>query len=201
MSEPFIRRHGLELLLAELGASLPAEPGASVTVRGDLGYVNVRGRAADASFVQSIEKALGQPLPLEPNTSSLGQHRVFWLGPDEWAVVTPATAAARLAEQLQKASSDRHAAVNDLSGGQVALMLKGSGCRELLAKGCTLDLHPSVFSVGDCAQSGLAKANVLIALLDETPTFLIVVRRSFSDYLCRWLAHAGSDEGIAFTES
>ena len=105
------------------------------------------------------------------------------------------------AGSLEEASQDRHVAVNDLSGGQIALELKGPNCRDLLAKGCTLDLHPSVFSVGDCAQSGLAKASVLIALTDETPTFLVVVRRSFSDYLCRWLAHAGSDEGIVFTEA
>ena len=187
MSEPFTRRHGLEGLLAEPGGSRQADPGASVTVRGDLGYVNVRGRASDASFVQSIEQAVGQPLPLEPNTSSFGQHKLFWLGPDEWAVVTPASGAARLAKQLEEASQDRHVAVNDLSGGQIALELKGPNCRDLLAKGCPLDL--------------LAKASVLIALTDETPTFLVVVRRSFSDYLCRWLAHAGSDEGIVFTRS
>jgi sarcosine oxidase subunit gamma len=201
MSDPFNRRHGLEPLLPELGGSRPADPGASVTVRSDLGYINVRGRASEASFVRSIEQVLGQPLPLEPNRSSLGQHQVFWLGPDEWAAVTPATGAARLAKQLEQASADRHVAVNDLSGGQVALVLEGPKCRDLLAKGCTLDLHQSVFSVGECAQSGLAKASVLIALTDETPTFLVVVRRSFSDYLCRWLAHAGSDEGIVFTES
>ncbi len=201
MPEPFLRRHGLEPFLAEQGGSLPPDPGVSVTVRGDLGYVNVRGRVSDASFVQPVEKALGQPLPVEPNTASLGQHQVFWLGPDEWAVITGAAGAAGLAQQLEKALSRSHASVNDLSGGQLALLLRGPACRELLAKGCTLDLHPSVFSIGDCAQSGLAKASVLIALTDQTPTFVVVVRRSFSDYLCRWLAHAGSDEGIVFAES
>jgi sarcosine oxidase gamma subunit len=30
---------------------------------------------------------------------------------------------------------------------------------------------------------------------------MIVIRRSFSDYLCRWLTHAGRDEGIAFKDS
>ena len=80
-----------------------------------------------------------------------------------------------------------------------ALQLQGPGVRTLLAKGCTLDLHPSVFTISSCAQSGLAKANVLLCLADEAPTFIVVVRRSFADYLCRWLAHAGRDMGIAFT--
>jgi sarcosine oxidase subunit gamma len=148
--------------------------------------------------VNSVEKVLGQALPIEPNTVSSGRHQVFWLGPDEWLVVTPAGGAAELAGRLQQASSGSHASVNDISGGQVALVLEGPKSRDLLAKGCTLDLHPDVFSVGDCAQSGLAKAGVLLALVDDKPSFMIVVRRSFSDYLCRWLAHAGSDEGITF---
>jgi sarcosine oxidase subunit gamma len=64
-----------------------------------------------------------------------------------------------------------------------------------------LDLHPGVFAVGDCAQSGLAKANVVLALVDDKPTFMVVVRRSFSDYLYRWLAHAGSDDGVTFRDA
>lgn len=201
MSRPLDRRHGLEPLLAELSGSRTADPGASVTIRNDLGHINVRGRAADAGFVQSVEQVLGQALPVKPNTVSLDQHEVFWLGPDEWLIVTPAAAAAELAGRLQKATSDTHASVNDISGGQVVLILQGAKCRDLLAKGCTLDLHRGTFAVGDCAQSGIARANVLLALVDETPTFMIVIRRSFSDYLCRWLTHAGRDEGIAFKDS
>lgn len=199
MSESPLRRHGLEAFLAEPGEAAASETGISVTVRGDLGHINLRGRTADAGFVETAGKALGQALTLEANTFSAGEHYVCWLGPDEWLVVTPVSGAAALAERLERALADTHAAVNDLSGGQVALMLRGPQCRELLAKGCTLDLHAREFAVGDCAQSGLAKANVLLALVDESPTFMIVVRRSFADYLCRWLAHAGRDHGIAFS--
>ena len=201
MSEPIVRRHGLEPLMAGLSGKGPADPGVSVTVRGDLGHINLRGRASNAEFMQPVERALGQALPTRPNTFSADRHQVFWLGPDEWLIVTAAAEAAELAERLKQATSGTHASVNDISGGQIALMLKGAKCRDLLAKGCTLDLHPGVFTHGDCAQSGLARANVLLALVDETPTFLIVVRRSFSEYLCRWLAHAGDDEGIAFEDS
>lgn len=201
MSEPFVRRHGLEPLLQELSGARTADPGVSVTIRGDLGHINVRGRASDAGFLQPVEKVLGQALPIEPNSVSIERHQVFWLGPDEWLVITPADRAADLAGELQQATSGSHASVNDISGGQIALLLQGAKCRELLAKGCTLDLHPSVFTVGDCAQSGLARANVLLASVDETATFMIVVRRSFSEYLCRWLAHAGSDVGIAFRDA
>ncbi|HSM31770.1 MAG TPA: sarcosine oxidase subunit gamma family protein [Woeseiaceae bacterium] len=198
MSDSLVRRHGLESFLAEPAAMPSGDAGATLTVRGDLGHINLRGRASDDAFLRSAEQALGQALPVEPNTFSTGQHHVCWLGPDEWLVVTPVAGAAELAGRLEQALAPVHAAVNDVSGGQIALILRGAKCRELLARGCTLDLHPREFKPGDCAQSGLAKANILIASLDDAPTFMLIVRRSFSDYLCRWLAHSGSDAGIVF---
>jgi len=198
MSDSLARRHGLEAFLAGPARPPSGEPGATVTVRGDLGHINLRGRASDDAFLRSAGQALGQALPVEPNTVSTGQHHVCWLGPDEWLVVTPVGGAAELAARLEQTLDSMHAAVNDISGGQIALTLRGPTCRELLARGCPIDLHPREFKPGDCAQSGLAKANILISLLDDAPTFMLVVRRSFADYLCRWLAHAGGDAGIVF---
>ena len=93
---------------------------------------------------------------------------------------------------------DHDATLNDLSGGQILLRLSGARVEKLLAKGCPIDLHENAFPAGACAQSGLAKANILIARVDATGTFDVVVRRSFSDYLLNWLAHAGSADGIDF---
>ena len=198
MSESVPSRHGLEPFLAAESTHDGKDRAAWITVCSDLGHVNVRGVAADPVFVSAVEGVLQQPLPLAPNTMTQAAHRVFWLGPDEWLVVTAAPQAADLAAALQQATSGMHASVNDLSGGQVALVLEGPGARDLLAKGCPLDLHPQVFKAGDCAQSAIAKSNVLLGLLDDAPTFIIVVRRSFADYLCRWLARAGKTFGIAF---
>lgn len=163
----------------------------------ELGHVNLRGNPADAGFVSAAEKALGQALPLAANTVSIGAYRVYWLGPNEWQVVTPPERTADVVGALEKKLAGMHVAVNDLSGGQVALHLAGSHVPDLLARGCTLDLHPAVFKAGDCAQSGLAKAVVLIGCIDASPVYEIIVRRSFSEYLLRWLSqithsHAGS---------
>ena len=136
MSESLVRRHGLEPLLAAPGKFRAAEPAVTVTVRGDLGHINLRGRASDPAFLQVAEQELGAALPVEPNTVSDGEYRVCWLGPDEWLVVAPVANAANLAQRLEKALSSSHAAVNDISGGHVALILEGPGCRDLLARGC-----------------------------------------------------------------
>ena len=153
----------------------------------DLGHVNLRGDSGDDHFVDRVAKVIGQRLPVEPNTLSVADHRVYWLGPNEWQIVTEPGRAAEIVNDLEDALIDRHIAVNNLSGGQVALHLTGTDVPELLALACTLDLDPSVFGVGDCAQSGLAKANVLLGYIDAAPVYEIIVRRSFSEYLLRWL--------------
>jgi sarcosine oxidase subunit gamma len=66
----------------------------------------------------------------------------------------------------------------------------------VFAKGCTLDFHPRAFSNGMCAQSGLARANVLFALPESDDEFLVVVRRSFADYLLCWLHDAATGSGV-----
>ena len=199
MSDAVRSQHGLESFLDEAAGNAPEHGAARITVRGDLGHVNLRGAATDPAFVSAVKAAIQQPLPLTPNTVSQGEHHVFWLGPDEWLVVTARQQAAAAVQRLEQATSRMHASVNDLSGGQVALMLEGPGARELLAKGCPLDLHPQVFGPGECAQSGLARANVLLGVADDAPTFIIIVRRSFADYVCRWLASAGREFDISFS--
>ena len=167
------------------------------TVR-DVGYINLRGNPQDDKFRKAAEAVLEQSLPVEPNTISAGEKRIFWLGPDEWLVASSLETTPALLSRLIESLSGFHAAVNDISGGNLALRLVGAGTRDVLAKGCTLDLHPSVFEVGSCAQSGLGKAVALLALVDDAPTFDVIVRRSFSDYLIKWLRHSGREYGIEF---
>ena len=55
----------------------------------------------------------------------------------------------------------------------------------MLARGCALDLHPSVFPPGSCAQTLLARAQVILYRTDEE-AFRLLVRPSFADYVRAW---------------
>jgi len=157
-------------------------------VLASMGQLNLRGRPDDAEFARAIESVLQQALPLEPNTVSTGHHRLFWLGPDEWMVIAERSQLADIAGRLEAAVRGLHAAVNDVSSGHVLMRLCGPQAVDVLAAGCTLDLHPKTFPPGRCAQTGLAKAAVLLYPLDSPAAFELVVRRSFADYLLRWLS-------------
>jgi sarcosine oxidase subunit gamma len=67
----------------------------------------------------------------------------------------------------------------------------GPRARDLLAHGCALDLHPRVFGPGRCAQTMLARAQVV--LLPRPDDFLVLVRSSFAAYLSEWLLDAATE--------
>ena len=202
MAERISRRHGLEGALERLQVRAPDDARLRVTVMASVGHLNLRGDPADTRFVEAVEGVLQRPLPVTPNTVSDGDHRIFWLGPDEWLLSTPRAGLPALVADLDKALEGLHAAVNDLGAGQVLLRLQGAACREVLAAGCTLDLHPAVFTPGRCAQTGLAKAAVLLAPLGDPDAaggqdgMDLVVRLSFADYLLDWLAAMAGERGL-----
>mgnify|MGYP001546178820 FL=1 len=160
MPEHGKHRHGLESFLATAPAAEDAA--VSITVRADTGFVNLRGSPGNPAFLDAAAGSLGQNLPLAPNRMSFGDRRIYWLGPDEWLIVTTAGDAARTALALGEACSGVHVAVNDVSGGNIALHLTGDTARDVLARGSTLDLHPDELSESSCSQSGLARANLLL---------------------------------------
>ena len=163
-----------------------------------LGHVNLRGDPGDGGFTSAAAGVLGFGLPTEPDTTGgKGGLLALWLGPDEWLVVTPPDAQTSLAQSLATALDGIHASVTDVTGGQTVITLSGPKARDVLAKGCPLDLHPSVFRPGDCAQTLLAKANVTIRCVDDAPSFELIVRRSFADYAALWLHDAALEYGAA----
>lgn len=199
MSEPMRSESPLVRFdLAARSKEARGDAGIRVRERALLGHLSLRGSAADPRFVAGVETAVGVAPPIAPNTVREAQRNaVYWLGPDEWLLVTAGERRSALERELRAALDGVPAAITDVSGGQTVVVIRGARARELLAKGCPLDLHPRAFDVGQCAQSHLAKAPVLIRLLDREPAFEIVVRRSFADYLWLWMEDAAGEYGWA----
>jgi sarcosine oxidase subunit gamma len=163
-----------------------------------LGYrtlVNLRGRPEDGPFPDAVEKAFGVSLPLVPNTwSGAAERAALWLGPDEWLLLASDGEAAGIEKAIRDAcGDDPWLSVVDLSHNYSGLSLAGPAAREVLAKGCPLDLHPRAFGRNACAQSILAKTRMLLRLVDDEPSFEIWVRNSFARYMAEWLLDAAAE--------
>lgn len=185
-------------------AAVTPAPAASLSLRERpfRGLLDLRLDPAVPAGRNAAQAALGLALPREPNQSIDGEGRsILWLGPDEFLVVTEPGGEAALAEALRQALRDHHAAVTDVSDGRTTIEIAGRHARDVLAKGCGLDLHPRVFSSGKCAQTGLAKARILLRQIDERPSFEIFVERSHAEHLWLWLKDAAREYETSDRES
>lgn len=153
--------------------------------------VDFRADPGDKRVADGVRKALGFSLPTEPNTAgSAGGRSALWLGPDEWLIVGGEGEESLLNRVLNTALGDNFGAVVDVSGNRTVIELSGPAAREVLAHGCPIDLHPRSFGPGRCAQSLLAKAQVIIHQVNTAPTFHLYVRTSFAGYAAEWLLDA-----------
>lgn len=130
------------------------------------------------------------PLPVEPNTTWEEGHRAaLWLGPDEWLILGAPGTATAIGAELETALAGTHHSVVDVSANRAALELSGPGSKDLLSKGCSLDLDPrGGWVAGRCAQTLLARVPVI--LHERAETTGILGRPSFADYLVDWLIDA-----------
>jgi sarcosine oxidase subunit gamma len=199
MSDPISSESPLARFdLAARTAQVADNAGIFACERAFLGHINLRGDPQDPRFVSAIRGAVTIAPPSVPNTVGDAQgHIVYWLGPDEWLIVIPGERRAAVESKLRNALAGLRFAVTDVSGGQTVVVVHGDPVRELLAKGCPLDLHPRAFDIGQCAQSYLAKAPILIRRLGGRSSFEIIVSRSFADYFWLWLEDAAAGYGLA----
>jgi sarcosine oxidase, subunit gamma len=200
MVETYQRRSALTHLGLVVRAATSSKAGAGI-VMSEIAHrtiVNIRGTASDPAFSSAVRNATGVALPSAANTVSTGDARqILWLGPNEWWLTGPDGEADALVEALRGNFVGQHATACDVSESRAILALKGPKAREVLMRGVSLDLHPREFRVGQCAQTGLSRANVLLHLTDDTPTFEVYVLKSFSDYLWCWLEKVAQDFNLA----
>jgi sarcosine oxidase subunit gamma len=118
--------------------------------------------------------------PPEPNTTTTWKGRdVLWLGPDEWLVVGELGEEDSIQRELENVMAGHHHSVVDVSANRAVFDLTDG--LDLLSGGCGLDLDPSQWRPGMCAQTLFGQAQVILHQLDE-PTTRVFVRPSFADY-------------------
>ena len=147
-------------------------------------------RVVPGSEVASrVEAQLGTSLPSSSGSVSAGEGlAVLWLAPDEFLVVSETDPAA-LTSTLVEAVADGPGSATDLSANRTTFVLSGPSAREVLEKGCALDLHPRAFAEGSAYVTTLGPVPVIIWKTDAE-SYRILPRSSFADFLGRWLLDA-----------
>lgn len=155
--------------------------------------VNFRADPNDAEIMQRLASTLGFALPVVPNTvRSEGDRRSLWLGPDEWLLVGPDGKQDAFQDALRVGLAGAFGSIVDVSASRTVLEVGGPKARDLLAHGVSIDLDARSFGSDRCAQTLLAKAQVIIERREES-AFNIYVRTSFASYVADWLLDAAAE--------
>lgn len=156
-----------------------------------LGHLVLRGSRENASFVSGVERVLGLALPGVLQSAEAGARSLCWISPDEWLLVLPGEEAFGVEHQLRDAIEGHYAVVN-VSGGQTLIELSGVQAVNLLKKCTGYDVDARNFPPGKVVTTTFAKTQAVIRRTADT-RWELVVRRSFADYLWRWLQDAGAE--------
>jgi sarcosine oxidase subunit gamma len=114
--------------------------------------------------------------------------------PERWLIVLASRAGGTSAARWQELLGTSGAVV-ELSAGLTAFYLAGAPAREVLRRGCRLDLDPEVFTAGSAAATQMAQVAVTLAALPGG--LLLLTPASTARHLREWLMHVGRAFGIA----
>lgn len=118
--------------------------------------------------------------------------RILWSGPSNWLLVSTKK---DILSSVQKICDDKNFAVTDLSHSRAIIELKGSNSKEVLKKGCPINLNE--FKVNNCANSIFHGITITIDMISNDPeTFRIFALRSFGESLHHSITDACLEDGF-----
>ncbi|NQV78911.1 MAG: sarcosine oxidase subunit gamma [Alphaproteobacteria bacterium] len=153
----------------------------TVSVALPLGQINLRG--LDHEIAQAVA-ATFDGLTITGSINSCIAGSGSWslcLGPDEWLLVVPKDEANDKMRDLAAQLAGKHASIVDVSSNRIALDVGGPKAASLFSSLTSFEM--ANLRPGRCAQTMLAKAQVIIHPHNEPATTRVLVRTSFARYL------------------
>ncbi|WP_420404717.1 sarcosine oxidase subunit gamma [Nisaea sp.] len=178
----------------DFGATPFNGPGIHLAERAPLSVVQVEtGAERTGELIEATGTTLGITPSQVPNAATgTGRPRILGTGTGRWIVVEPES---RDLAGILRAALPESTAVTDLSHARVCLRLSGREARTLLAKGCSIDLHPDAFRPETSRMTSLFHSAVLIDCRSAGPVYDIYVHRSYAVHLFEMLLDGALEFG------
>jgi sarcosine oxidase, subunit gamma len=148
--------------------------------------VRVQSWAGAVHVPPRVGEAFGISWPQETGAVASGNVEVLCIGPSDWLAISHEISGTALAQTLNERFAGSAFRATNLSSALTRIRVEGIDARALLAKGCSLELHPQVFVAGRTARTRFANIPVVIRCIDVA-TFECIVARSHTQYAEAWL--------------
>ena len=154
-----------------------------------LGYICLRGNCNNAAFIEATSSVFGVELPTLPcSLIDTASGSIYWLAPDEWLIVCERAKRIELQQKLAAALAGIHSQVLDNSGGFTSVLLQGKNADDVLHHCTTYNLN--ALQASKIVGTTFGKLSVF--LLRHEGGYKLIFRRSFADYIWRYLERAAT---------
>jgi heterotetrameric sarcosine oxidase gamma subunit len=171
------------------------EAGSLIAERPSLTLKQVSARRGKTrEILERVRGALGLEIEDASKRVALDGLAVMGTAPGQWLAAAEGPTGADLLTRMVRAV-DGLATVVDQSDAKAILRLWGARARDVLAKGCPLDLHERAFRPNDTAVTQIALIPCQLWQLDEEPTFELGVPLSYARSFWSWLTASAAEYG------
>lgn len=168
------------------------DSGVVITPRHDFSLATVIGIEGNRTLAEQFALRFGIEPPDAPRTVPGAKLDLLWAGPSQWLAVSVRPGMpAELAADLQGI-----AAVSDQTDARAVLRLRGPRVRDVLAKGCPVDLHPRAFRRGDTFITAIGGVGVQVWWTDVDDALHLAVPRSMAGSFWSWLLPSAQEFGV-----
>jgi len=131
-------------------------------------------------------------LPLENSrVSNNKQTRILWNAPRTWLVISSKE---NIINLIKEKCDDENFAITDISHSRAVIQIKGIQAREVLKKGCPINLDE--LQKNNCAGSIFHGITILVDLIENNPdTYNLLTLRSFGESFYHHITDAALEFG------
>jgi heterotetrameric sarcosine oxidase gamma subunit len=182
-------RHGVER----------REAGLALAELADFELVQVMARRGMWSAAdQACRDAYGKPAPGKPQAVEAPGALLIWSGPDQFLVLSARDAGS--AREKARLAFAGLASLSEQSDARSLIRISGAKARDMLAKVCSLDLHPAIFPAGTAAATSIDHTPVNLWRGGDssgTAVYYLLVFATFAESLWHTLLDSGAEYGIS----
>ena len=103
--------------------------------------------------------------------------RILWSAPRTWFIISKKE---NIINNIKEKCTDENFAITDISHSRAVIQIKGLQAREILKKGCPLNINE--FKTNNCAGTVFHGISIVVDLIDNNPdTFNLLTLRSFGE--------------------
>ena len=117
--------------------------------------------------------------------------RVLWNAPRTWLIISSKE---NIINNIKEKCTDENFAITDISHSRAVIQIKGLQAREILKKGCPLNINE--FKTNNCAGTVFHGISIVVDLIDNNPyTFNLLILRSFGESFYHHITDASLELG------